>query len=92
LTNEVLLFLYCLYIQLQVTMGRKSDIRAAYVVVAQLSPKGYRFLRIDDFTRQLRLVNHHFTPDNANPWIERYQPDDRDLARLCSHRDNYQIL
>jgi hypothetical protein len=56
-------------------MARKSDIHSAFVAAVQLSQKGYRFLQTDDFVRQLRLVNHHFTPDDANAWIERNQPD-----------------
>ncbi|WP_409248003.1 hypothetical protein [Enterobacter hormaechei] len=56
-------------------MPRKSDIHSAFVAAIQLNPKGYQCLRTDDFIRELRARNWHFTPDDANDWIERYQPD-----------------
>ncbi|HFT7524737.1 hypothetical protein ACVGWB_15560 [Enterobacter mori] len=55
-------------------MPRKSDIHSAFVAAIQLNPKGYQCLRTDDFIRELRARNWHFTPDDANAWIERNQP------------------
>jgi len=54
-------------------MPRKSDIHSAFVAAIQLNPKGYQCLRTDDFIRELAKVHWHFTPDDANVWIERYQ-------------------
>jgi len=54
-------------------MPRKSDIHSAFVAAIQLNPKGYQCLRTDDFIRELRARNWHFTPNDANDWIERYQ-------------------
>ena len=54
-------------------MPRRSDIHVAFVAAIQLNPRGYRCLRTDDFIRELRARNWHFTPDDANEWIERYQ-------------------
>jgi len=54
-------------------MPRKSDINAAFTAAIQLNPKGYQCLRTEDFIRELRVRNWHFTLDDANDWIERYQ-------------------
>ena len=54
-------------------MPRRSDIHAAFVAAIQLNPKGYRCLRTEDFIRELAKVHWHFSRDDANEWIERYQ-------------------
>ena len=54
-------------------MPRKSDIQAAFVAAIQQNPKGYQWLRTDDFIRKLATVHWHFTQADANEWIERYQ-------------------
>ena len=79
-------------------MPRKSDIHSASVAAIQLNPKGYQCLRTDDFIRELRARNWHFTPDDANDWIERYQeffvdktPDDRP-NRLWMMRNMGRVL
>ncbi|ELM7987119.1 TPA: hypothetical protein ACNGZM_003709 [Escherichia coli] len=56
-------------------MPRKSDIHSAFVAAIQQNPKGYQWLRTDDFIRELAKVHWHFTQADANYWIERYQPD-----------------
>lgn len=56
-------------------MPRRSDIHAAFVAAIQQNPKGYQWLRTDDFIRELAKVHWHFTQADANDWIERYQPD-----------------
>ncbi|PDO86716.1 hypothetical protein [Kosakonia pseudosacchari] len=56
-------------------MPRKPDIHAAFVAAVQLNPKGYRYLRTDDFIRELSQRNWHFSQEDANNWIESYQPD-----------------
>lgn len=54
-------------------MPRRSDIHAAFVAAVQQNPKGYQWLRTDDFIRELRARNWHFSRADANEWIERYQ-------------------
>ncbi|KZP46642.1 hypothetical protein XF28_01190 [Escherichia coli] len=56
-------------------MPRRSDIHAAFVAAIQQNPKGYQCLHTNDFIRELRARNWHFTQADANDWIERYQPD-----------------
>ncbi|MGC0603096.1 hypothetical protein [Escherichia coli] len=54
-------------------MPRRNDIHAAFVAAIQQNPKGYRCLRTEDFIRELAKVHWHFSHDDANKWIERYQ-------------------
>ena len=54
-------------------MPRRSDIHAAFVAAIQQNPKGYQWLRTDDFIHELRARNWHFSQQDANDWIERYQ-------------------
>lgn len=72
-------------------MPRKSDIRAAFVAAIQQNPKGYQCLHTDDFIRELRARNWHFSQVDANGWIERYQPDFADKATDASD-NRYWIL
>ena len=60
---------------MDVVMPRTADIHAAFVESIQLNPKGYRYLSTDRFIEKLREFNWHFTREDANSWIERYQPD-----------------
>lgn len=54
-------------------MPRKNDIHSAFAAAIQLNSKGYQCLRTDDFIRELRARNWHFTQADANEWIEYYQ-------------------
>lgn len=54
-------------------MPRQSDINPAFVKAIQVNPKGYQWLRTEDFIRELAEVNWHFNQADANKWIERYQ-------------------
>ena len=56
-------------------MPRPYEIRAAFVAAIQQNPKGYQCLKTSDFIRELAKVHWHFTEEDANQWIERYQPD-----------------
>ena len=56
-------------------MPRQSDIHSAFVAAIQQNPKGYQCLHTNDFIRELRARNWHFSQADANEWIERYQPD-----------------
>lgn len=56
-------------------MPRRDDIFAAFRAAVQRNPKGYVYLRTVDFIRELRQYNHHFTEQDANTWISRYQPE-----------------
>lgn len=54
-------------------MPRAYEIHAAFVAAIQLNPKGYQWLRTEDFIRELAKVHWHFSQFDANEWIERYQ-------------------
>lgn len=54
-------------------MPRRFDIHAAFVAAVQQNPKGYQWLRTDDFIRELCARNWHFSQADANEWIQRYQ-------------------
>ena len=56
-------------------MPRQSDINPAFVKAIQVNPKGYQWLRTENFIRELAKVHHHFSRADANEWIERYQPN-----------------
>ena len=56
-------------------MPRQSDIHSAFVAAIQQNPQGYQCLHTNDFIRELRARNWHFSQADANEWIERYQPD-----------------
>ncbi|EML1553646.1 hypothetical protein VZ148_03345 [Enterobacter hormaechei] len=72
-------------------MPRQSDIHSSFISAIQLNPKGFRCIHTDDFIKALRLCNWHFTQEDANQWIERYQPDFAD--KTTDHSDNrYWIL
>lgn len=65
-------------------MPRRHDIHAAFVAAIQLNHKGYRCLRTEDFIRELAKVHWHFSQNDANEWIERYQPDFADKTTELS--------
>ena len=72
-------------------MPRAYEIRAAFVAAIQLNPKGYQCLHTADFIHELANVHCHFSQNDANEWIERYQPDFAD--RTTDHSENrYWIL
>ncbi|HHO8400293.1 hypothetical protein ACOI9Q_19435 [Klebsiella sp. C228] len=54
-------------------MLRQSDIREAFAASILINPKGYRYLRTRDFVRSLQERGIHFSGNEANRWIERYQ-------------------
>ena len=72
-------------------MPRTADIHSAFVAAIQLNPKGYRYLRTDRFIEKLLEFNWHFNMDDANSWIERYQPDFADKTTDNSN-NRYWIL
>lgn len=67
-------------------MPRKSDINAAFTAAIQQNPKGYQWLRTDDFIRELRARNWHFSQADANDWIQRYQ--DFFVDKTPDHSEN----
>lgn len=72
-------------------MPRLADIQTAFISAIQLNPKGYRYLKTDNFIDKLRELNWHFTRSDANAWIERYQPGFAD--KTTDNSDNrYWIL
>lgn len=67
-------------------MPRAYEIHAAFVAAIQHNPKGYRWLHTADFIHELAKVHCHFSQNDANEWIERYQPDFAD--RTTDHSEN----
>ncbi|WFW58708.1 hypothetical protein NFJ76_09110 [Citrobacter freundii] len=79
-------------------MPRQSDINPVFVKAIQVNPKGYQWLRTEDFIRELAKVNWHFSQADANKWIARYQtffvdktPDDSE-NRLWMLRNMGRVL
>ncbi|WP_249417844.1 hypothetical protein [Enterobacter sp. RHBSTW-00593] len=72
-------------------MPRTADIQTAFIAAIQLNPKGYRYLNTDEFIAKLREKNWHFSHEDANSWIERYQPDFADKTTDGSN-NRYWIL
>ena len=56
-------------------MPRTADVHAAFVAAIELNPKVYRYLSTDAFVEKLREFNWHYTREEANAWIKRYQKD-----------------
>ncbi|MCK7250268.1 MULTISPECIES: hypothetical protein [Enterobacter cloacae complex] len=56
-------------------MPRTADKNTAFSAAIQLNEKGYRYLSTDNFIAKLREMNWHLSREDANSWIERYQPD-----------------
>ncbi len=54
-------------------MLRQSDITQAFRESIAVNPKGYRYLRTRDFVCALQRRGIHFSGNEANQWIERYQ-------------------
>ncbi|NIF20565.1 hypothetical protein [Candidatus Pantoea multigeneris] len=54
-------------------MPRRSDIPAAFNNAISLDPKGHRLVSTNDFVRELAKLNHIWTRQEANRWIEYYQ-------------------
>jgi len=79
-------------------MPRRYEIHAAFAAAVQQNPKGFQCLRTDDFIRELRARNWHFSQADANDWIKRYQeyfvdktPDDSQ-NRLWMMRNMGRVL
>lgn len=79
-------------------MPRQSDIHSAFVAAIQQNPKGYQCLHTNDFIRELRARNWHFSLTDANEWIKYYQehfvdktPDDSE-NRLWMLRNMGRVL
>ncbi|WP_312690957.1 hypothetical protein [Kosakonia sp.] len=72
-------------------MPRRADIHAAFVAAVQRNPKGYKYLKTEDFIRELGARHWHFGQDEANAWIARYQPDFADKTTTESE-NRYWIL
>lgn len=54
-------------------MLRQSDIRQAFADSISRNPKGYRYLHTRDFVCKLQERGIHFSGNEANALIERYQ-------------------
>ena len=67
-------------------MPRRDDIGTAFRAALMTNPKGYLWLRTDDFIRELAVKNWHFTQEDANNRIIRYQFDFAD--QTPDHSEN----
>lgn len=54
-------------------MPRIYEINAAFRKAVRLDAKGQKVLRTQDFIRELRERNWHFSEKDANDWIEQNQ-------------------
>lgn len=67
-------------------MAREHDKYTAFKEAIWLNPKGYQCLKTSDFIAKLQKHNWHFTPDDANSWIFRNQPDFKDTTDQGDNR------
>lgn len=56
-------------------MPRIYEINAAFREAVRLDAKGQKVLKTQDFIRELRHNNWHFSEKDANDWIEQNQKD-----------------
>lgn len=54
-------------------MPRMYEIPGAFDAAIVIKD-GRRLVSVRDFIHELTLVNHHFSPSQANAWIQRYMP------------------
>ncbi|MBF7954584.1 hypothetical protein [Rahnella victoriana] len=61
-------------------MPRYSDIKGAFIKSITLDPKRGQIVTTVRFVEELGKVNHHWTLQQANEWIEHYQSYFRDYS------------
>lgn len=61
-------------------MARYYEIPLAFKSSITIEPGGRRIVRTEDFVRELAKINHHFTLEQANRWIENYQSSFSDIT------------
>jgi hypothetical protein len=61
-------------------MPRYSDIKGAFIKSITLDPKRGQIVTTVRFVEELGKVNHHWTLQHANEWIEHYQSYFRDYS------------
>lgn len=64
----------------EVVMARYSDIKGAFVSSITQDPKKGRIVTTARFVQELAKVNHFWSLQDANEWIEHYQPYFRDYT------------
>jgi hypothetical protein len=64
----------------EVVMARYSDIKGAFVSSITQDPKKGRIVTTARFVQELAKVNHFWSLQEANEWIEHYQPYFRDYT------------
>ncbi len=55
-------------------MARQYEIKGAFTRATARDAAGRMSVSTADFVRELAAVNHQWTRNEANNWIERYQP------------------
>jgi DNA polymerase V len=74
-------------------MARESDIHLAFVRAITLDGRGRRVLTTAVFQKQLEEVNHVWTLQECNRWIQRYQNYFFELNDiLMPHRNNMLLI
>lgn len=61
-------------------MPRNSDIEIAWRQAIVIEPNGRRTVTTSGFIRELAKVNWHWSPRQANQWIEHYVTTFRDVS------------
>ncbi|WP_413730848.1 DNA polymerase V [Sodalis sp. RH22] len=54
-------------------MARAYEIPAAFDNATKRDKQGRYVVTVQDFILELEELNHHFSPSQANNWIERYK-------------------
>lgn len=61
-------------------MARRYEIDAAFSEAVKISPRTGRTVTTRDFVASLAKFNWHWTPEEANRWIELYASHFRDVS------------
>jgi len=70
-------------------MPRYSDIKVAFIKSITLDPKRGQIVTTVRFVEELGKVNHHWTLQQANEWIEHYQSYFRDYSDHAGEDKRY---
>ncbi len=61
-------------------MGRRDDIAWAFSQAVNIDPRGLRTVTTSAFIKELAKYNWHWTPRQANQWIEIYITTFKDIS------------
>ncbi|MFQ1269669.1 DNA polymerase V [Klebsiella pneumoniae] len=72
-------------------MPRNSDIEIAWRQAIVIEPNGRRTVTTSGFIRELAKVNWHWSPRQANQWIEHYVTTFRDVSTQEGDERTFQL-